>query len=118
MTDYGFGDDDDDRPAGTTVKLPPPKARHPKPEREAITNAARAGADLGFVPRDPVGTTQTPTPRRKRRRSEPQEQLHISGPKRVFDGFRNFCDERELPYWQGLERLLSRNDQSGGSGES
>ena len=61
----------------------------------------KAGADLGFVSREPT-TGLKPGPKRK----EAQDKVSIPGPKRVVDDFRSFCSMRDLTLWQGLEMLL------------
>ena len=79
---------------------PAPKPR-PKVDGSSLSEAVRAGADLGFVNREPT-TRLKPGPKRK----EPQDKVSIPGPKRVVDDFRAFCSTRDLTLWQGLELLL------------
>lgn len=87
---------------------PAPKPR-PKVDGSSLSEAVRAGADLGFVNREPT-TRLKPGPKRK----EPQDKVSIPGPKRVVDDFRAFCSTRDLTLWQGLELLLEK--QKGRSG--
>jgi hypothetical protein len=87
---------------------PAPKPR-PKVDRSSLDEAVKAGADLGFVSREPT-TRLKPGPKRK----EPQDKVSIPGPKRVVDDFRAFCSTRDLTLWQGLELLLE--EQRGRSG--
>ncbi|MFV1681978.1 hypothetical protein VWY72_00115 [Phaeobacter sp. JH20_14] len=86
---------------------PKPKPR-PKVEGESLSEAVRAGADLGFVSREP-STRLKPGPKRK----EPQDKVSIPGPKRVVNDFRAFCSARNLTLWQGLELLLSQEESRG-----
>lgn len=81
---------------------PVPKPRS-KIDGSSLSEAVKAGADLGFVSREPT-TRLKPGPRRK----EPQDKVSIPGPKRVVDDFRAFCSKRDLTLWQGLEFLLER----------
>lgn len=89
-----------------TTKSPKPR---PKVDGSSLTKAVKAGADLGFVSREP-NTRLKPGPKRK----EPQDKVSIPGPKRVVDDFRNFCSFRNLTLWQGLELLLE--EQKGRAG--
>ena len=73
---------------------PAPKPR-PKVDGSSLSQAVKAGADLGFVSREP--TT----------RLKP-------GPKRIVDDFRAFCSSRNLTLWQGLELLLEEQKGRGG----
>jgi hypothetical protein len=79
---------------------PAPKPR-PKVDGGSLSKALKAGADLGFVGREPA-TRLKPGPKRK----EPQDKISIPGPKRVVDDFRAFCSSHNLTLWQGLELLL------------
>jgi len=100
---YGFGGGGVELP-----KAPQPKRKAPV-DPPALSEAVRAGEDLGFVSREP-GVRRKPGPKRK----EPQDKLTIPGPKRVTDQFRGFCAERNLTLWQGIELLLA--DQKGRGG--
>ena len=75
----------------------------PKVDQIALSEAVKAGSDLGFVGREP-STRLKPGPKRK----EPQDKVSIPGPKRVVDDFRAFCIGHDLTLWQGLELLLSQ----------
>jgi len=75
----------------------------------ALSEAVRAGEDLGFVSREP-SMRRKPGPKRK----EPQDKLTIPGPKRVTDEFRSFCAKRNLTLWQGIEMLLESQKSRGG----
>lgn len=86
---------------------PKPKPR-PKVDGVSLSEAVKAGADLGFVSREP-STRLKPGPKRK----EPQDKVSIPGPKRVVDDFRAFCSARNLTLWQGLELLLSQEEGRG-----
>ncbi|MBB3988500.1 hypothetical protein GGQ68_004857 [Sagittula marina] len=86
---------------------PKPKPR-PKVDGDSLSEAVKAGADLGFVSREP-STRLKPGPKRK----EPQDKVSIPGPKRVVDDFRAFCSARNLTLWQGLELLLSQEEGRG-----
>lgn len=84
---------------------PAPKPR-PKVDGSSLSDAIKAGADLGFVNRE-VSTRLKPGPKRK----EPQDKVSIPGPKRVVDNFRAFCSTRDLTLWQGLELLLEEQNE-------
>lgn len=103
MSKYGFGGG---------IELPKTE-QAPKPRRdvepEAVRQAVEAGQSLGFVAREPAPRLK-PGPKRK----EPQDKVSIPGPKRVVDDFRNFCRERDLTLWQGLEVLLKAQKGRGG----
>jgi hypothetical protein len=87
---------------------PTPKPR-PRVDGGSLSEAVKAGADLGFVSREPTARLK-PGPKRK----EPQDKISIPGPKRVVDDFRAFCSSQNLTLWQGLELLLE--DQKGRGG--
>ena len=86
---------------------PDPKLR-PKVDGSSLSEAVKAGVDLGFVSREPT-TRLKPGPKRK----EPQDKVSIPGPKRVVDDFRAFCSSRNLTLWQGLELLLEEQKGRG-----
>ena len=86
---------------------PGPKPRS-KVDGNSLSEAVKAGADLGFVSREPT-TRLKPGPKRK----EPQDKISIPGPKRVVDDFRAFCSSRNLTLWQGLELLLEKQKGRG-----
>lgn len=79
---------------------PKPKLR-PQVDSNSLSEAVKAGADLGFVSREPSARLK-PGPKRK----EPQDKVSIPGPKRVVDDFRAYCRAHNLTLWEGLERLL------------
>jgi hypothetical protein len=85
---------------------PKPKPRA-KVGSDSLSEAVKAGADLGFVNREPSARLK-PGPKRK----EPQDKVSIPGPKRVVDDFRSFCSVRNLTLWQGLELLLSQKEEN------
>lgn len=87
---------------------PAPRPR-PEVDSDSLNEAVKAGANLGFVSREPT-TRLKPGPKRK----EAQDKVSIPGPKRVVDDFRAFCSTRDLTLWQGLELLLE--EQKGRSG--
>ncbi|MTJ05153.1 MAG: hypothetical protein FH759_10745 [Sediminimonas qiaohouensis] len=100
---YGFG-------GGIELPktTPNPKPR-PQVDGSSLSEAVKAGNDLGFVSREPSARLK-PGPKRK----EPQDKVSIPGPKRVVDDFRAFCSSRDLTLWQGLERLLLEQKGRGG----
>jgi hypothetical protein len=87
--------------------IPSPKPR-PKVDGSSLNDAVRAGADLGFVSREPTIRLK-PGPKRK----EPQDKISIPGPKRIVDDFRAFCLTRDVTLWQGLELLLEEQKGKG-----
>lgn len=98
MTRFGF----DTNP----VKLPDLPAKKPKaPDRGEIAEVARAGRELGFVPRE---TPRPPTTRSRKRRREQRGNLLIHGPERILVRFRSYADGADLSYWEALEQLLDR----------
>ena len=99
---YGFGGGID------LPKTTPALNPRPKVDRSSLTEAVKAGADLGFVSREPTARLK-PGPKRK----EPQDKVSIPGPKRVVDDFRAFCLSRNLTLWQGLELLLEEQKGRG-----
>lgn len=106
----GFTPENEDttppRPGTPPLRLAPGKANSPVP-KEAVLAAVKAGQGQGFVSRQ----TQVDAPRRKPgpRRTEPQDKLMLTGPKRVLDRLREEADSMGgVPYWQALEALLNR----------
>lgn len=89
-------------------KTTPTAKPRPKIDGSSLSEAVKAGADLGFVSREPT-TRLKPGPKRK----EPQDKVSIPGPKRVVDDFRAFCSSRNLTLWQGLELLLEEQKGRG-----
>ncbi|MGV8952477.1 MAG: hypothetical protein ACOH2M_15325 [Cypionkella sp.] len=107
----GFTPEDEDttqsKPGSPPLRLAPIKADSPVP-KEAVLAAVKAGQGQGFVSRQ----AQADAPRRKPgpRRTEPQDKLMLTGPKRVLDLLREKADAMGgVPYWQALEALLDRN---------
>lgn len=97
MSKYGFG--------GGGIALPTPDAtprQRPQIAPQAVEKAVQAGAEQGFVNREPSARLK-PGPKRK----EPQDKVSIPGPKRVMDDFRAYCRSRNLTLWEGLERLMT-----------
>jgi len=92
---YGFG-------GGIELpKTTPTQKPRPQVDSNSLSEAVKAGNDLGFVSREPT-TRLKPGPKRK----EAQDKVSIPGPKRVVDDFRAFCSAKDLTLWQGLELLL------------
>lgn len=89
-------------------KTPPAPRSRLKVDGSSLNDAVQAGADLGFVSREPLARLK-PGPKRK----EPQGKVSIPGPKRVVDEFRAFCLARNITLWQGLELLLEEDKTSG-----
>ena len=77
------------------------------PDGKLIAEVARAGRDLGFVPRDSKPSAGK-APRARRRRREKRSNILIHGPERVLDRFRDFADAEDLSYWEAIERLLDQ----------
>ena len=94
-----------------TINLPTegePTHRAPV-DRTVLKEAIRAGNELGFVDRDP-SARRKPGPKR----TEPQDKVSIPGPKRIIDRYRDFCIERDVTLWRGLELLLSEQQAERG----
>lgn len=96
---YGFGGG---------IQLPKVEAVPPHPRKEVpdLSEALKAGNDLGFVNREP-SARRKPGPKR----TEAQGKVSIPGPKRVIDRYRAYCNERDLTLWRGLEELLDSGDR-------
>lgn len=97
MADYGFG--------GEPPKINLPKRERKvkvKPTESAIQHIAEAGVAQGYVDRSPE-KRRKPGPKQR----EPQDRVTITGPQRIVDEFRDYCDERGRSYWEGLEALLA-----------
>ncbi len=99
---YGFGGGIE---LPKTTSKPRPR---PQVDGNSLSEAVKAGNDLGFVSREPT-TRLKPGPKRR----EAQDKVSIPGPKRVVDDFRAFCSSRNLTLWQGLEFLLEEQKGSG-----
>ncbi|WP_417839426.1 hypothetical protein [Tritonibacter scottomollicae] len=106
MTDYGFGSDG--------LKKVELKSSRKPVKADELEKAVKTGEELGFVDRAPtkskptssVSAVETSTSGRRRRVSEPQGKVLVTGPERVLQQFRDLCDDRGLPYWKVLEELL------------
>lgn len=100
---YGFDED-----AADPIELPkkPPSAPRLRPKPEETEALRKEGRGLGFVPREP-------SHRRKpgRRKGEPKTQILVSGPTRVVDRFRDYCEAREITYWEAIEEWLADQDK-------
>lgn len=102
---YGF---DNDAPALDAVKLPTPKPRESAPATAPAPQVLQAAAELGFVSRE-VSARRKPGPKRK----EPQDKITVTGPKRVMDRLRAYCDRMGgVSYCDGIEALLDDLDKT------
>lgn len=101
MSKYGF----DEEAAPIALPKSQPAAARPKPRREETEALVKEGRELGFVPREP-------SHRRKpgRRKGEPKTQLLVSGPTRVIDQFRDYCDARSITYWEAIEEWMAEKN--------
>jgi hypothetical protein len=107
MSKYGFDDDPAADPIPEAIALPKPKQKSPRPPAEAVKEAVKAGAKLGFVSREPDAADRPARKGGRRKAPEPQDNIYIAGPQRVIDAFRAYCDEQGVAsYWLGLEALL------------
>lgn len=99
---YGFNDKTD------AVKLPSQAAqRKPEPAPD-FARIRQTGAELGFVPRDAAPARRKTGPKR----TEPQDRVTITGPKRVLDRLKAYCDQRGgISYHEALEILLDQADR-------
>lgn len=85
-----------------TVRLPTPKAREAAPLAAPMPQVLQAAAELGFVSRDVVARRK-PGPKRK----EPQDKITVTGPKRIMDRLKAYCDSKGgVSYCDGIEALL------------
>jgi hypothetical protein len=97
---YGF--DNNSAPALDAVKLPTPKPREAAPVAAPAPQVLQAAAELGFVSRE-VSARRKPGPKRK----EPQDKITVTGPKRVMDRLKAYCDRiGGVSYCDGIEALL------------
>jgi hypothetical protein len=96
MSTYGFGGG---------IDLPKQSKARPTIDQNRIVRAVEAGRGLGFVSRESA-TRLKPGPKR----TEPQDKVSIPGPKRVIDDFRSYCVARNITLWQGLEALLTEQN--------
>lgn len=96
MSNYGFGE----KPTGV-VQLPSP-VREAAPVKPPMSQVLQAGAELGFVSREAVARRK-PGPRR----TEAQDKITVTGPKRVLDRLKAYCDARGgVSYCEAIEALL------------
>lgn len=85
-----------------TVRLPTPKARETAPVAAPMPQVLQAAAELGFVSRD-VSARRKPGPKRK----EAQDKITVTGPKRIMDRLKAYCDAKGgISYCDGIEALL------------
>jgi hypothetical protein len=102
---YGF---DNDTAALDTVKLPMPKPRETAPAAAPPPQVLQAAADLGFVSRE-VNARRKPGPKRK----EPQDKITVTGPKRIMDRLKAYCDSMGgVSYCDGIEALLDQVEKT------
>ena len=94
MTDYGFKSDDVPKVVLRTNK----KEVQPKD----LKNAVETGKELGFISRSTTPTVHN----RRRRATEPQGKILITGPERVLEKFRALSDEQGVPYWRIIKHLM------------
>lgn len=102
---YGF-----DKPMDA-VQLPKlrEKALDKPAAAPAMTTVLQAGAELGFVSRE-VSARRKPGPKR----TEPQDKITVTGPKRVMDRLKAYCDKQGgISYCDAIETLLDGAEQSG-----
>jgi len=110
MSNYGFGKDSQASSLGG-LKLPTQAPRDPAPAATAapMREILRAGAELGFVPREPAASR-----RPGRRRIEEQDKISVTGAKRILDRFKAYCDTTGEPsYCTAIERLLDMAEKNG-----
>jgi len=87
----------------------PPQSRETVTPRPAMGQVLQAAAELGFVSRE-AATRRRPGPRR----TEAQDKITVTGPKRVLDRLKAFCDTTgEASYCAAIERLLDMAEQGG-----
>jgi hypothetical protein len=88
----------------TGIRLVKPKAAAPTTPVSVREKIAEAGQPLGFVSRE-TASRRKPGPKRR----EVQGKVMLTGPERVFEDFRAYCDELGgVPYWKALESLLAQ----------
>lgn len=93
---YGFGQ------KTTGVVQLPQQPREATPDKPAISQVLQAGAELGFVSRE-AGTRRKPGPRRV----EAQDKITVTGPKRVIDRLKAYCDANGgMSYCDAIAALL------------
>lgn len=97
---YGFGSEPE------PVSIPVSKKKKKKAlDRNSVEAAASVGEEQGFVDRSPDKGSRTKL-KPGRRRTEEQDRVTITGPKRVIDQIRKLSHEGNLPMWQILEAGL------------
>lgn len=77
------------------------RAKAPEPTRAKAAEPARAKAAGDAVPSEATRLTG--------RRRVPQAKLLIAGRENVLDRFQQMCWRMDVPYWEGLERLMDRH---------
>ena len=93
---YGFGE----KTTGA-VQLPQ-QSREAVPAKPSMNYILQAGAELGFVSRE-TATRRKPGPRRV----EAQDKITVTGPKRVIDQLKAYCDAKGgMSYCEAIAELL------------
>lgn len=93
---YGFGE------KTTGVVQLPQQPREAAPAKPAMSQVLQAGAELGFVSRE-AATRRKPGPRR----IEAQDKITVTGPKRVIDRLKAYCDAKGgISYCEAIAELL------------
>lgn len=112
MSNYGFGKDNQPS-AASGLKLPPQAPRAAPPATVPIEQLMQVGAEHGFVSREPVASSAT-SRKPGRRRTEPQDKISVTGPKRIIDRLKAYCDKMGEPsYCTAIERLLDMAEKNG-----
>ena len=99
---YGFGDEPEPVKISTLTK---DKKRKHKIDRQSVEAAASAGEEQGFVDRAPSRQKKINL-KPGRKRTEEQDRVTITGPRRVIDRLKRLSQESNLPMWQVLEAGL------------
>ena len=94
----------------------PEKKKKASSRSEVDSLLISESAELGYHDRTPKsGNKDMLTKKRKPGRkppAEPKQQLLISGPVSLINRFKIFCDDNgNLPYWEGLEKLMNTIDK-------
>lgn len=96
MSNYGFGE------KTTGLVQLPQQLGEATPAKPAMSQVLKAGAELGFVSRE-AATRRKPGPRR----IEAQDKITVTGPKRVIDRLKAYCDAQGgVSYCEAIEALL------------
>ena len=96
MSNYGFGE------KTTGVVQLPQQPREAATAKPVMSQVLQAGAELGFVSRE-AATRRKPGPRR----IEAQDKITVTGPKRVIDRLKAYCDAHGgVSYCEAIEALL------------